>query len=91
MKTIHRFELGIVTRLSLPEGADILSIQPRNGQINLWALVDLDKPLVERTFMIIGTGHPLPEDCVPGVDFLYLETVLVEYGALVWHIFEDKR
>lgn len=88
MRTIHRYRLSHRERQSvpLPEGAEILSVQRREGtddQFDLWALVDDSKPLFGRVILIIGTGHAMPDDPV-----VHISTVQVSGGKFVFHVFE---
>jgi hypothetical protein len=74
--------------LQLPAGAEVLSVgPPRDGEdkpLDLWALVDPEAPLEARTFRIYGTGHDVP-------DFygLFVGTVQLYGGSLIFHVFED--
>lgn len=77
-------------RLALPEGARVLSVgPPRDGRdvLDLWVAVDPRNDTlmgrVPRDFRVVGTGHPLPDDCGP-----FVGTVPTHGGLLVWHVFE---
>lgn len=62
----------------------MLSVAVQNGDVNLWAEVDADNPLIHRKFRTSGTGHPLPT----GESRRFIGTFLVHGGALVFHLFE---
>lgn len=83
MNTIHKFSLQLADRqyVSMPVGAQILSVQDQAGQLVLWAHVDEHASHEKRDFVIVGTGHECPEGLV------YLATV--QQGRCVWHVFED--
>ena len=89
-RKIYRYRLDItdVVRLDLPEGADVLSVGPprdrRDGPLDLWAVVDPATETESRTFRVIGTGNPMP-------DFvgLFIGTVPMFGGSLIFHVFED--
>lgn len=93
-RKIYRYRLHVtdVVNLDLPKGAKVLSVGPPrddSDQLDLWALVDVlpdGLPMVDesRTFRIIGTGNPMP-------DFhgLFVGTVPMFNGALIFHVFED--
>lgn len=49
--------------------------------VELWTLDSSDPP-ASRSFIIVGTGHPFPED------FEHVGSVVVAGGALVWHLME---
>lgn len=67
--------------VSMPLGAEILSVQMQRGVITLWALVDPTAPVVTRSFVVVGTGHDLPDG-----NLMYRGTV--QAGTFVWHVFE---
>lgn len=67
--------------VSMPVGAELLSVQMQRGVITLWALVDPAAPAVHRSFVVVGTGQDLPDG-----DLVYRGTI--QAGAFVWHVFE---
>lgn len=83
-KEIWKFSLQITRRLqgvSIPRGAEILSVQEQRGSVCLWALCDPDEPPVQRYFSIVGTGHKFDPRARK-----YLGTAQI--GEFVWHVFE---
>jgi len=74
------------TPVRMPEGSEVLHVAEQRGQVCLWALVDPGARLVDRRFVIAGTGHPLPPHCGR-----FIGTVLLSGGALVFHFWEDAR
>lgn len=84
MRTIHKFTLDQngKTTIEMPRGARILHCAPQGAEIQLWAQVNTDEPLVPRRFLIIGTGWELPD-----VPLKYIGTVQI--SIFVWHIFEE--
>lgn len=82
---------GVRSAIELPEGAQVLCVKPQQNDaevgVYLWALVDPDAPLEERTFEVVGTGIPLESKAADYVGSLTLPTAL----PLVLHIFEDKK
>lgn len=68
---------------NMPQGAKVLTVQTQNGEPSLWALVEPQMPHERRFFDVYGTGHSMPSD--PG---RYVATFQMDYGALVWHVFE---
>lgn len=89
MKTIYKYTLdaGDRVRIPLPRDAVVLSIQEQDGQAVMWALVDTDKPLVDREFRIIGTGYSIPES---PEHLIFIGTLQLRGLGLVFHIFEVK-
>jgi hypothetical protein len=72
--------------LSMPVGAEILSVQVQDRDIQLWALVDETQPNEWRFFAIHGTGQAMPEK--PGK---FLGTVQLNSNLVVLHVFEVVR
>jgi hypothetical protein len=97
---IYKYPLDLTERQSIrmPSGATILSLQVQHGQICLWAVVDPDAPLMDCVFLIVGTGHPLPDEVErvyaesftrhpQGGGGQYIGTVQMAGGSFVWHVF----
>ncbi len=84
-KTIWKYHAspsGRWTQL-MPAGAEILSVQIQRGQVEMWALVDANRPEEVRAFVTYGTGHPMPDD--PGK---FIGTFQLASGDLVFHLFD---
>ena len=97
MKTIYKYILEPVgaQTLQIPSGAEFLSVQMQHGNLCLWAIVDPEKLLENEYFVIVGTGHPVPEK-PKYLQYLgtvqqaaRLKNLFPEHadGALVWHVF----
>lgn len=94
---IWEYELRMIdTQLvPLPDGHQIIAIQPHGDSLYLWAIVNPDEKKKRDVIVeIYGTGHtifPLPTE-KDGQPFLgqreYFTTVQME--RLVWHIFIIK-
>lgn len=69
--------------ITMPKGAQILTIQPQGHHIQMWALVDPTKDLEKRKFIVFGTGAEVPPN-----NFNYITTLQEANGALIWHYFE---
>jgi len=82
MKTIYKYTLDSQDcTLQLPKGAEILTVQLKNGSPSLWALVNPNtSELEERHICIVGTGWEV-EDTMK-----YITTYMD--GYFVWHTFE---
>ncbi len=87
--TIWKYTLAVQDEqtISLPSGAQVLSVQTQGGVVCLWAMVDPAMPKVERMVYVRGTGHPISMEIGP-VDFV--GTVQLFAGDLVWHVFVSK-
>lgn len=86
MKTIWKFPLEMTDNptISMPSGAEVLSVAVQGGAAQVWALVDEEAPTRDRAFKVHGTGHPAV-DVVAGE---FLGTVILHGGSLVFHIFD---
>jgi len=86
MKTIWKYQLDMAhkTTIEMPVGATVLQVQNQGDQMTLWAIVDTESPMEERTFHVVGTGGPFPY--VTG-GLVYCGTV--QARGYVWHVFEE--
>ena len=84
MRTIWKFPLDFADKveIQMPCFAAIIHVGVQHERLCLWAIIDIDQPLVTRRFRVIGTGHEYP-DCLPEK---YIGTVFQD--VFVWHIFE---
>lgn len=64
MKVIYKYRLPFqeVSQVTLPQDATIIRIAGENGAIWIWAIVDTDLPLEDRTFHLFKTGGQMPDD-----------------------------
>ena len=85
MKKIFKYRITHpLDVISLPEGAEILCVQIQHELPCIWALVDPDAPLVQRRFIIVGTGQD-----ISNVDSSnYIGTFQQAQSSLIWHLFE---
>lgn len=87
---IFKWELSqekTIKEISMPEGAQILSMQLQRQRLCVWALCDettKKTTLVEIT--CYGTGSPIPRN--PWHD-VYIDTI--QFGDEVYHYFETNR
>lgn len=88
MNTIYKYPLtGAQTRLNLPIGARLLTVQMQNNTPVLWALIDQDESITaSRIFLSVNTGTSF--EIHAALD--YISTVTSDNG-IVWHIFEVAR
>jgi hypothetical protein len=89
LKTIWKFPFVIAdeTSCTMPEGAELLTVQVQGFGHFIWALVDPKAKKVRRTFRVIGTGYPIEDDSA----LQYVGTFQQRRGALVWHLFETTQ
>jgi hypothetical protein len=86
VRTIFKYPLGVAGELglSMPKGAQLLSVQVQHGKPCLWALVDVNAPTAQRRLAIRGTGHHCGS--IPASAFV--GTFQLEGGAFVGHLFD---
>jgi len=83
MKTIEKYQLGwpAQEQITMPRGAQLLTVGMRDGLPCLWALVETDQPDERRQFIIYTTEQALPSWPKAYVGTIYsIENVL--------HVFE---
>lgn len=94
VRTIYKYPLEVSknTLLKLPKGAEILTCQidERIGKIGhpcIWAIVDKEEKVIEeRTFLLFGTGHDLPEK--ESGELKYINTFQLQESTFIFHLFE---
>lgn len=83
-RRIYKYHLDIADTqtIEVPAGAEFLTAQMQRGQLYVWAIVDTDRLFEKEYFVIVGTGHPMPEK--PKL-LQFIATVQQE--VFVWHVF----
>lgn len=87
MRKIYKYTLSpLDSLLYLPEGSTILKAAAQNEEVCLWVEVTPNNPSKAHQYYIFGTGHPfkIPEK------IKYLDTVLLENGSLVFHVYIER-
>lgn len=84
MKRIYKYEIPLIaiSYVVMPQSAKLLKIGFQEEALFVWALVDVELPLCDRHFRIIGTGWDYHIKIGE-----YIDTVFQSNG-LVWHIFD---
>lgn len=64
MRTIHKFQLPLLEKATvrMPDGARIIRVDGLDGFLWLWAVVDTERPMTDRSFLLFKTGGVMPED-----------------------------
>jgi hypothetical protein len=64
MKAIYKYRLPFMekSKVVMHGGSTIIRVAGEDGAIWLWAIVDTDEVLVERTFHLYKTGGEMPSD-----------------------------
>lgn len=89
---IWKFNLLLTDRqtVTMPKGAQILSVKEQFNELQMWAIVEPDAVRETRLFEIIGTGHPMADVAPECLERIHLESLVTTSGYLVWHVFELK-
>jgi hypothetical protein len=83
LTVIYKYQLmAPVVELNVPDGGVVRLVDRDPGSINptLWIEHDLTKPLVPRTFLVVGTGMYVEPDAT------HVGSMVA--GEFVWHIYE---
>ncbi len=84
---IFKYELPEVNnKINLPKGSRVMTIQPQNGKICMWVMVNLSEDVVERRFDVFETGDGL----IIGEPLNREYIATVQISNVVYHIFELK-
>lgn len=84
MKTIWKYVLSPLGTYSIPRGAKVLAAREQQDRVCIWVLVDPDEVKELRTFVVVGTGCPVPDG-----NLEYLGMAHLRGGEYVFHIFES--
>ena len=85
MKTVWAYLLRPDDDTSrMPKGAKILSARAYDGNIYLYALVEVAAPEEIRTFRVYGTGWKIPDR-----NLRFIDTVTISGNARVCNVFEE--
>ena len=89
MKTIWKFPIPTtdIQEISIPQGAEILTVQMQGDMPCLWAIIDTDASLEPRTILTLGTGHKGLE-LSNGGQPRYIGTYQIFGGSLIFHVFD---
>jgi hypothetical protein len=83
------FKYGVVGgKVSLPEGAEVISFDLQDGQPFVWALVDDSSARgFARRFWVFATGEPMPDD----LNLRHVGSAQERFpgGPFVLHCFEE--
>ena len=86
MKIIYKYFYPMPSStgfIPMPVGAEVLCVQEQNGCACIWALVDPKNEIETRSFFLVGTGEPMPDN-----PSKYIGTFQLSDGRYVGHIFE---
>lgn len=85
MKTIFKYKIdNNFLKIEIFKNAKILTVQEQRGEIFIWAEVNTLLDIETREFILIGTGHEIPDYS----EINYIGTVQLHNGDLVIHVYE---
>lgn len=84
MRAVYRYQVGLdgPVTISITANPAAFGALGYSAGIEFWAEHDDTAPEVPRTFVIVGTGHPVPEGAA------YVGTAPRTREGLVWHLYE---
>ncbi len=90
MKAIYKYRLPFMekSKVSMPEGANIIRIDGFDGAIWMWAIIDTDKPLVDREFELYKTGGEMPDN-IDDYNYLGCGAIFIQM-ELMMYVFEKR-
>lgn len=91
MQTVWKYTLAAKEwqTIEMPLGAKILSAEEQNHQIVVYAAIEDTKTdmFEDREIIVLGTGHETHYDLN---EYRFLNTVKMENGSLMFHVFVKK-
>ena len=91
MRTIYKYPIpresnNAPFEVELPHGGEVLyfNVDPKIDSPCMWAQVRTDRELVKRSFILVGTGYPIP----PNAGMYYGSCV---DGPYVWHLYSIRK
>ena len=99
MRIVYKYPLKVEDYqvVTMPKGAQILTVQTQREEPCIWALVDTENDPEERYFRIAeekryfriaGTGHPIR---LKDKLLRYVGTFQLIGGDLIFHVFEIEK
>jgi hypothetical protein len=91
MKAIYKYRLPFmeVCKVIMPHNSEIIRIDGLDGALWIWAIVDTEEELVERTFHLFKTGGEMPDD-IGEYDYLGCGAIFVQM-ELMMYVFEKPN
>ncbi len=85
-RVVYKYSLSSFSAtFDFPPGARVLAVQVQHGDPVMWVEHSTDQSKLEpRRFVVIGTGHPFPED----FRGTYVATFQLDGGSFIGHVYE---
>lgn len=80
-------EPGEPLKVTMPAGLRLLSVAVQGDAVSVWALVDPDAPLVQRDFLVVGTGWAIELPSSNHHELEFVGTAIAPNGN-VFHVLE---
>ena len=84
----YRLPFKEMATVSMPEGAEIIRVDGLDGALWLWAIVDTNKPAVDREFLLFKTGGAMPDN-INDYTYLGCGAIFVQM-ELMMYVFESN-
>ncbi len=86
-RKIFKYELSsaFAQEISMPQDAEIISVQLQRNMPCIWAIIDPEEKLVKRKFVTIGTGREFD-----GARNLIYRGTDQQDDYFGWHVFEEQ-
>lgn len=85
MKTVYKYSIPLQDgfEYTWPEDAEVIHVGIQNDYPYMWVLLTPDsEETMKRTFIVKGTGFPIPDDS------WHVGSFLMSQANLVFHVFE---
>ena len=91
MRAIYRQPIEITDEQTLvaPGAGEVLSVEDRRGEPEVWYTVDTQAPARSLVVWVVGTGNPIPEDCQKHGH--YVGHFLAVGGSFVGHVYASRN
>ncbi len=80
MKTVWKYKIPLGGVMSVPKDSKPVFFGIQNKEFCLWLEVDIEEELVDRRFVIYGTGHTILGNSK------YIQSIFDD--IFVWHLYE---
>lgn len=85
MNAIYKYPLTAgITTVEMPTNSKVLSVMEQHNAVVLYAVVDINSPVVGRSFYTAMTGFTLPFNINKEQ---FIGTVALDQGSFVCHVF----
>lgn len=85
-KAIYKYQLGMAEKavVKMPQDAQVIRVDGIDGFLYIWAVIDTERPIVERTFNLFKTGAPMPDDILENYNYLGCGGIFVQMELMMY-------